>query len=278
MRLRADIISRGSAALFAVVALGCSSSSGNEGGGGDRTPDDLVLDFTAFFDGAIQISGVGVSATDGTVAVVTDFERVVLIDPNTVSATANFSVQFGNLPRQGSSEAVSYLGSGDLAVLFPEHDVIRTYAGDGSGAQTGEVDLSAIDGFIHGAMTIAPDDDIAFLVVGTGPLELVGVSLGDGSVLDRRPLTGDLGAQIAGLSLGIGGNDDELWAVTEDNVAFRIDVDSARATRAGTLPEMTESSGAEAFDTPGGESVLAVSDDSDEFNSEPGPLRLYLLD
>ncbi len=243
----------------------------------DNPSGTMVLDYTAYIEGAIQVSGVGVSQSDGTIALVTDFESLMLIDPETVSEIGSFSVQLGNLPEQGSSEAVSFTSSGDLAVLYPEHKRVISYDPTGSD-RVADLDLSAIVEPIHGSMTIAPDTDTIYMIAGEGPFELIGVSYPDGSVTTRATLTGDLAAEVTGLSLAVDGSATELWAVSEDNRAFDLNVATGALTLQATLSEVGESSGAEAFLNPEGENVLAVSDDSDEYNAEPGPLRLYLLD
>ena len=260
-----------------LLAVGCGSGGGSDeqDSGGDS--EGLVLDFTAYVEGAVQVSGVGVSQDDGTVAVVTDFEKVLLVDPETVAPFAEFSAQLGELPEQGSAEAIAFLSTGEVAVLYPEHKVLRIFEDDWSGTAEADIDLSPIEGFMHGAMTIAPATNTAYVLVGTAPLELVSICLEDATVASRTELAGDFDDEMTGLSLSIDGSDDHLWAVTEGNVAYDIDVAAGEASRVAVLAEVAESSGAEAFYNPMGEAVLAVSDDADEYNAEPGPIRLYLV-
>lgn len=250
------------------VALGVAGCTGSGSDAG------LVLDYTAFVQGAVQVSGLAVSPVDGTLAAVTDFEQVLLVDPATTDVIASYSVQLGELPEQGSTEAVSFTGAGEVAVLYPDDEVLRVY--DPAGALLRELDPDP-SGDMHGAMTIAHDDDVAWLALGEGPVEVVAVSLTDGSEVDRLELQGDVPTEIVGLSLPANGADEELWAVDAANRAYTFDLSSGRSVVQGTTGEVAEPSGAEAFVNEEGESVLAVSDDDDAYNAEPGPIRLFLL-
>lgn len=255
-----------------------SSGSGAQSSStGPGQSDEWVLDFTLFVEGAVQVSGIGASASAGLVAVVTDFERVVLIDPETAEAAGEFSVQFGELPQQGSTEALSWTPEDHVAILYPDHAIIRSY--DVGGTQQSEVDISAASQPLHGAMTVDPGTNTAYVIAGTGPLELVAIDLETGSVLQTTEISGPIEDPVEGLSLSINGDTSPLWAVTSVGEAFRIDVTTGEAeSSGGTFMEVGEPSGLEAFVNPEGEPVLAVSDDDDQFNDEPGPLRLYLLD
>ena len=238
----------------------------------------LVLDFTAFIDGAVQVSGIGIDRTTGTVAVVTDFERVVLIDAQSVSAIGTFSAQLRTLPRQGSTEAIAFTPDGDIAVLYPDVALLRVYDDDGSGSILGELSLEAVPGPLHGAMALSADGTRLFLIAGADAVRLVEVRLEDGSVVRSTELTGDaITAEVSGLSPGVDGSDARLWAVTGNSRAFSIDVGTGTAEFTGEVSEVEDCSGSEAFVNPEGEAVLAVSDDADRYNSVPGPLRLYLI-
>ena len=260
--------------LFALML-----TAGACGGGGDNDNDPtasgggLVLDFTAFVEGAVQVSGVA-SSEQGGLAVVTDFERVVVIDPSSAAAIDEFSVQFGDLPQQGSSEALIFTANGDLAVLYPDHKTVRTFS---NGQAQGDVDLSAVEGPIHGAMTIDPALGRLYVVSGDQTLALIEIDANDGTVRSSQPITGDLDVEVTGLSTAI--NDASLlWAVAADNRVFDIDTMSGQSRNRGTLSEVGEASGCEAFINAEDEAVLSVSDDDDQYNAQPGPIRLYLLD
>ena len=250
-----------------------------EDGDGSHTQGDdqaLLLDFTLFVDGAVQVSGVGVSRGGGLAAVVTDFERVVVIDPQAAEALGEFSVQLGDLPRQGSTEAISWTADDDLAVLYPDAALVRTYATDG--ALRAEVDIGNVTTAVHGAMTVDPQADVAYVVAGTGSLTLFGIDLASGGLRSEIALSGDLASPVEGLSLGVEGTPSPMWAITAEGEAFSIDTASGNTDFIGTVQEVGEASGVEAFINPEGEPVLAVSDDDDRYNAEPGPLRLYLFD
>jgi hypothetical protein len=244
---------------------------------GAAPSDTWVLDFTLFVEGAIQVSGIGASASAGLVAVVTDFERVILIDPQTAEAAGEFSVQLGDLPQQGSTEAIAWTSQDHLAILYPDDAIIRRY--DVDGTLQHEVDISGAPQPLHGAMTVDPVDDTAYVVAGTDALTLVGVALDSGEVRSSVAMEGLAGEPIEGLSLSISADTAPLWALTASGEAYRIDASSGvAALERDAFSEVDEPSGLEALVNPEGESVLAVSDDDDQYNAEPGPLRLYLLD
>lgn len=248
-----------------------------DGSTGASPSDAWVLDFTLFVEGAIQVSGIGASTSVGLVAVVTDFERVVLIDPQTAEAAGEFSVQLGDLPQQGATEAIAWTSEDHIAVLYPDDAIIRTY--DVDGELQHEVDVSAAPQPLHGAMTVDPAGDTAYLVTGSDELSLVAVDLGSGDVLSTVVMSAPQSEAIEGLSLSIDGDTSPLWALTAGGEAFRIDASSGVSELAGeAFSEVGEPSGLEALINPEGESVLAVSDDDDQYNAEPGPLRLYLLE
>ncbi|MBX2801250.1 MAG: hypothetical protein KTR31_26470 [Myxococcales bacterium] len=226
-------MSRCARSLLAVVTLSAC--------GGSSSSADLILDFTVFVPDAVQVSGLGVSPADGTLAAVTDFEQVLLVDPVTADATATFSAQLGALPEQGSTEAVSFTTDGDVVVLYPEEPLLRVF--DAAGTTLREV-TPALQDTPHGAMTIAHDEGVAWVAVGEAEVSLVALS---------------------------------LWAVDVAQTAYTFELSSGRSTVQGTTAEVADPSGAEAFVNEEGESVIAVSDDDDVYNAEPGPIRLFLL-
>ncbi len=240
--------------------------------------DGWVLDFTLFVEGAVQVSGIGASASAELVALVTDFEGVILIDPSIGEAVGEFSVQLGELPEQGSTEALSWTADDHVAILYPDDSIIRTY--DVEGVQQSEVEFSAAGQPVHGAMTVDPSTGTAYVITGTGPLELVAIDLETGSVVQTTEISGPIENAVEGLSLSINGDTSPLWAVTAVGEPFRIDAETGEAELSrGTFSEVDTPSGLEVFVNPvETESVIAVSDDGDQYNDEPGPLRLYLLD
>ena len=258
--------------LLAICIAACGTTEEEEEEETTNT-SGLVLDFTVFVPGAIQVSGMGVSPNGREIAVVTDLERLVVVDAETVMPTADFSVQFGDLPQQGSSEALAYLSTDTIAVLYPDHKTVRTFVNEEA---TGSIDLAGVDGVVHGAMAIDADTGSLYVVAGTGPLFLVEVAVEGGAVRGRQELEGEIAAEVVGLSLDPDSSN-TLWAVTGDNQAFTIDRSSGAATAQGSLPEVGESSACEAFYNLEGEAVLGVSDDDDQYNAEPGPIRLYLF-
>ncbi|MGH1346710.1 MAG: hypothetical protein ACRBN8_34405 [Nannocystales bacterium] len=255
-----------------------TASSGDESGStGAEAPQGWVLDFTLFVEGGVQVSGIGASASVGRVALVTDFERVILVDPATGEAAGEFSVQLGELPRQGSTEALSWTDEGLVAVLYPDDAIIRQY--DVEGTQHSEIEVATRLRPLHGAMTVDPASGTAYLIGGTAPPHLLAVDLDSGTVTETMEISGPIEDAVEGLSLSINGDTSPLWALTAAGEAFRIDVTTGEAeSPGGTFAEVDDPSGIEAFVSPDGDSVLAVSDDDNQYNDEPGPLRLYLLD
>lgn len=254
-----------------------AESTGEDESTGASPSDGWILDFTLFVDGAIQVSGIGASTSSGLVAVVTDFERVVLIDPQTAEAAGEFSVQLGDLPQQGATEAIAWTSEDYVAVLYPDDAIIRAY--DVDGTLQHEVDISAAPQPLHGAMTVDPTNDTVYVVSGSDELSLVAVDLASGDVVSTVVVSAPQSEAIEGLSLSIDGDTSPLWALTSEGEAFRIDASSGVSEPAGeAFSEVGEPSGLEALINPEGESVLAVSDDDDQYNAEPGPLRLYLLE
>ena len=235
--------------------------------------DPLTLDYTAFVEGAVQISGLAVSRSTGQIAAVTDFERVVLISPEG-QATAEFSVQLGELPEQGSCEAASFTADGDLAVLYPEAGLIRVYAPTAEGTLLSETVLPAGLSPL-GGMVIDPEDDTVVLPT---PGRLVAVDLRSAEIVEDVALSGlALEGEISGLSAGVDGSLAGGWIATDANRVYRVDLATGVVDAQYTLSELGDLSGVEAFESVEGERVLATSDDDDMYNAEPGPLRLYLL-
>lgn len=257
---------RSSALACLFLVLGCTTTAP------PVSAEPLILDYTAYVEGAVQVSGIGVSA-DGRIGLVTDFEQVLLVDPETVETTTMFSVQLGALPEQGASEAIAFVDD-DIAVLYPEDARIRMFSREGV---PGRDVLIEEAGRLHGAMSV-DERDIARLIAtrDTGPV-LLAIDLDNGRALGEKPLTLDAGLEVNGLSVVLG-QPRRLWATTASNEVYVIDAESGEVTLRSPLPRVGEASGCESFVNPMGETVLAIADDADEFNDVPGPLRLYLVD
>jgi len=251
------------------LTLGCAGgkSSTSDSGADPASDSDggtLLLDYTAYVDGAVQVSGVGVRADGQEGVLVTDFEQVLRVDLATAEVVGSFSVQRGDLPEQGASEAVDYRPDGSLAVLFPEDSVIGFYSVDG--APLGELALP--EGVYHGGMVVFDNDEA--LVVADGPL-LRRIDLDDGALVSEVPLSG-VSEEVEGL----GFDGAALWAVVKDNGVYRVSLEGGAAEARYTADEVGEASGVAVL-ADEEEVVVIISDDDDAYNAEPGPLRLYLL-
>ena len=234
----------------------------------DGTPA-LVLDYTAFIPGAVQPSGLGVDTDNALAAIVTDFERVLVVDLATQAVTSEFDVGRNELPRQGATEAVAFLDGEQLAVLYPDDRIIGLFELDGTRA--GEVTVST-SGTVDGALTVLE-----------GQLVVVVRDVGGAGVLRIDPATAQAtelrldGADEPFEGLSPAGDGPGLIAVTGGRNLFRIDLRDGAATLVGTVAEVGDPSGVEAFlDEAEGELQIAVTDDADAYNTEPSPLRLYL--
>ena len=258
--------------LFALIVLvsvwiGCDSNSNEPE---PESDGELLLDFTAFVEDAVQISGMGVSADGQLAALVTDFERLFVVETATLDVIYTLSIQFGNLPQQGSSEAISFRPDGTLAVLFPDHAEIRTYS-----TTSNDPLLSAItlpEGAYVGAMAIT-ESDIAIVGVRTAStVTLRSIDLETGAVLEEVPLASTLDGTIEGFGL----NGELLWTVTNQNMVYSINTENGAVSEGRLVPDVEDSSAIEPMLDGEGERVLAITDDADEYNAEPSPIRLFL--
>lgn len=275
------------AVVTAVVAAACGTSSAASDGTADGTdaapvetaatseggaaPDDgLVLDYTAFIEGVEQPSGIGIHPTGESVAIVTDFEEVTIYDLATGTIAERWSAQLGELPEQGSTEAVVFDGD-DVLVLYAEAGVIRRY--DGTGEQLEEIEVG-IDRPLAGAMTTGSEDTVVLITDEAAPA-LVDVDLATGEA-DTRPLARfDSTATIVGLSRTIDGQD--LLVGTDEGEIFAVEADGAAVVGVHRVDGVDEPSAVEAFINPEDEAVVAVAEDGDAYNGSESPLRLFLL-
>lgn len=246
---------------LALMGTGCTLAT--------PVADDLVLDFTVLVQDAVQVSGIGV-ADDGAVALVTDFEQGFVVDPESLEARYTFSAQWGDLPRQGTTEGIAVRPDDTVVVLYPDLAAARVYE-PSTGEILQEIPLAADD--LNGAITLTPDGTGAYLVDG---VDLLLVDLSDGSVTASTPLSGDLAGPVEGLSLDTDGGVQRLWLVDDASQVFELDPTTGVTAHRGTVAEVGDSSGLEAFVNPEDEAVLAITDDDDAYNAEPGPIRLYL--
>ncbi len=238
---------------------------------GAVTPADgaLTLDYTAFIPGAVQPSGIGVNPDATMAALVTDFERVVVVDIAAQEPTAEFGVGRNELPRQGATEAVAFLDDGRVAVLYPDDAVIGIF--DLDGTPLDELDLD-VDADLDGAMTVTSGNLVVISRDDSGAaLRLVDPETGSAMTIplvdDVEPLEGLSPAEDA----------DALLGVTADGGIHRIDARDGTASLVGRVAEVDDPSGVEVFRNEAeGEVQIGVTDDADAYNSEPSPLRLYL--
>lgn len=238
------------------LALGCTS-----------TDAFLGLDYTAYVEGGVQVSGLAVDGTGTRGALVTDFEQLVLFDPSTATATGTFDVQFGDLPRQGSSEAVAFAG-GLVWVLYPDEGVVRGYTPEGT----------ATDEWMLGderwAGAMASRDDVLVVATAESEPRLIAYDWRDGTRLSTTPIVG-LTERLEGLGSDIKLSDG--WVgVTASGALYTIS-DSGEAVQIGVAADVAEPSAVESFvsDPLEAETSIAVADDDDAYNDTEGPIRLY---
>jgi hypothetical protein len=233
--------------------------------------DELTLDYTLYVEGGIQVSGLDSSADRSRLALVTDMEEVRIFDIEQFAVTESFSVQLAELPRQGSTEAVAFTSDDEVAVLYPDVSLIRRYST--AGELRGEIDLSAHDWELAGAMSTAADGSL-LLVTATPTPTLIGVTT-DGRITSQVDLDVDGRAtgEIVGLSTGPA---DTLYALTEDGVALLANLHESTVEPLPAINGVDSPSDIEYFVTPEDEAVLAIPDDADEYNGSEGPIRLYL--
>jgi hypothetical protein len=231
--------------------------------------EELILDYTLYVEGATQVSGIDTSADGSQIAVVTDLEHAFIFGIEEFAVTDQFTVQLGDLPRQGSTEAIAFTSPDEVAVLYPDVSLIRRYGTDGE--IRAEIDLSSHELDLAGAMTRLADGTL--LVATTDPAPTLVAVDADGTTARTVDVTTDIG-EIAGLTTGPG---DSVYAVTEDGVVLAIDLGDGATTQLPSISAVGEPSDIEYFVTPDDEAVLAITDDADEYNGTEGPIRLFLL-
>lgn len=238
------------------------------------TSGGLILDYTAYIEGAEQISGLAVSGDGFDAALVTDFEKVIIYDLDDGEVEAEFPVPLSDLPQQGSTEAITFTGDDELAVLYPEDALIRRYSADGE--MLGEHDISELSATWFGAMTATGQGrEVALITDGPEP-QLVRIDLDEAGVSSSVPLMGvDTAGLITGLSRGIDG--EMLWVGTDQGENYPVDSQTGKAGAPLSTPEVGEPSAIELLVNTEGERVIAVADDDDRFNGSEGPILLHLL-
>ncbi|MEO1063458.1 MAG: hypothetical protein AAFZ07_18745 [Actinomycetota bacterium] len=230
----------------------------------------LTLDYTAFVAGAVQPSGIGISADGSLAAVVTDFERVVVIETATQAPVAELAVGRGELPRQGATEGVAFLDAERLAVLYPDDRLVGIFGLDGELLDEIEVRTA---GSVDGAITVV-DGELVVVVrqADSAALHLVDPATGDAIELHVEAV--DVGP-FEGLSPTADGGG--VLAVTGDGTLHTIELADGTVVPAGFVADVGEPSGVEVFVNPDEDEVqIGITDDADEYNAEPSPLRLYL--
>jgi hypothetical protein len=273
----------GAIAVIAVgLAAACDSSDDGRGATSTTTAstasqappaaaggDELILDYTLYVEGGIQVSGLDSSADRSRLALVTDMEEVLIFDIEQFAVTETFSVQLAELPRQGSTEAIAFTADDEIAVLYPDVSLIRRYSTNGE--LRGEIDLSTHQWELAGAMTTAADGSL-LLVTSTPSPTVLGVNT-EGNVTTTMDLDVDTAGEIVGVSTA---GDDTLYAVTEDSVALLADLQDGTVEPLPAINGVGSPSDIEYFVNPEDEAVLAITDDADEYNQTEGPIRLYL--
>ncbi len=264
------------AAVFAVATLAtaCGSAASTETSVADQTPATesaeagLILDYTAFIAGAIQPSGIGISPDGSQVAIVTDFEKVVVAETATQEVANEFAVGRRDLPRQGATEAIAFVSDDELAVLYPDDAVVGFF--DGSGTPLREIEID-VPGGIDGAMAVLAGE-LVVVARADGTTSLAFVDPASGST--RLVETSDATLPIEGLSPGADGG---LVGVDNGGTVYEIDPETGAFDEMGEAADVDEPSGLEIFvNVSEAEVQIAVTDDADAYNDEPSPLRLYV--
>lgn len=261
-------------ALALVLTASCTTDSPSPSPSGSTgttsaEKDALTLDYTAYVDDAVQVSGLGARADGGQVALVTDFEMALIVDPASVQVINRFSVQFGELPEQGSSEAIAYRPDGSLAVFYPERSVIRFFAPEGNGEPEGQLELEELD--YRGALVVLEQDFGLVAFERGNNVVLRAIDLDDGEIEGETQLE----TPIENIE-GMGQDANGVYAVTRSGTVYTIDWLKGAVERIGTVTEVEEPSAIEPILNGSEEPVFMVADDADRYNSEPGPIRLYL--
>jgi outer membrane protein assembly factor BamB len=231
--------------------------------------DELILDYTLYVEGGIQVSGIGVSPDRMSIALVTDRERMIVYDLEELAVSAEFSVQLGDLPRQGSTEAVKFTSDNEVAVFYPDAGVVRRY--DLSGEMVDEVDVKGSGSDFADAMSVT-DEGSLLLATDNGSLVQVDANGGTGTEV-RLALDGELG-EIVGLS---NAGDGSAYVATDDGQVLHVELATGEVEELPTTSEVTEPSDIEYFVNPEDEPVIAITDDADQYNDTEGPIRLFLV-
>jgi hypothetical protein len=231
--------------------------------------DELILDYTLYVEGGIQVSGIGVSPDEMSIALVTDLERVIVYDLEELAVSAEFSVQLGDLPRQGSTEAVKFTSDNELAVFYPDAGVVRRY--DLSGKMVDEVDVKRSGSDFADAMSVT-DEGSLLLATDGGSLLQVDANGGTSSEVSLA-VDGQLG-EIVGLSSA---GDGSAYVATDDGQVLLVELATGEVEELPTTSEVTEPSDIEYFVNPEDEPVIAITDDADQYNGTEGPIRLFLV-
>jgi hypothetical protein len=248
-------------AITATMLIACSDDDSTAEGS-----EDLILDYTLYVEGGVQVSGLDVSPAGTTLALVTDLEKMLLYDLEQQAVTSEFSVAFGDLPRQGSTEAVAFTSSDELAVLYPDADLVRRY--DLAGHVLGEMNVNRPGSDLAGAMTATDDGSLLLATVSPNPA-LVWARTAQSVELIAEDEIGE----IVGLSMA---DADSVYIGTEDGEVLLADVASGHVQDIATITDVGELSDVEFFVNPEDEPVIAMTDDADEYNGTEGPIRLYL--
>lgn len=272
-RIPARVRAAGVLATVALLAAGCGDAADTEpdvASAVTATPDGgLVLDYTAYIAGAIQPSGLGLNEDGSLVAIVTDFERVLLADTATQDATVEFSVARGELPRQGSTEAVAFSDDSHVVVLYPDDKVIGRFTLDG---QAVDELLIESDGSVDGALA-SVDGDLLWIGRTESDAHLYRYDTQTDTVVEVSLAPGL--PVLEGMTVDVGG--EPVVGVSGDGTVFEIDAATGEHEVRGRVVEVTEPSGIAIFVNADEEEVqVAVTDDADQYNAEPSPLRLYV--
>jgi hypothetical protein len=231
--------------------------------------DELILDYTLYVEGGIQVSGIGVSPDGMSIALVTDLERAIVYDLEELAVSAEFSVQLGDLPRQGSTEAVKFTSDDELAVFYPDAGLVRRY--DLSGEMVDEVDVNGSGSDFADAMSVT-DEGSLLLATDNGSLVQVDTNGGTGTEVSLA-VDREIG-EIVGLS---NAGDGSAYVATDEGQVLLVELATGEVIELPATSEVTEPSDIEYFVNPEDESVIAIADDADEYNQKAGPIRLFLV-
>ena len=232
--------------------------------------NSLILDFTATFEGAIKPTGVGVNADGSRAAIVTEFERVLVIDTSNLQVVSEFNVGRDDTPAPGATQAITFVGE-ELAVLYPEDRVVGIF--DLEGTRLGELPLED-ETQIDGALTQTSGQLIFVSRAGgevflkaldpeTGEIQTV-LEFGDADELEP----------IVGLSSTPDGNG--AVAITGTGLVFELS-QSGFPREIGVVSEVAEPTGIEVFYNADDDEIqYGITEGSADFSDEPAPFRLFL--